>query len=62
MPVSQIPCQMETRMTDRPSLPAGAPALTHPLREALSTDWPVLMQAQPMLERMIDRIEAGRAK
>jgi hypothetical protein len=53
---------METRMTDRPSSPAGAPALTHPLREALSTDWPVLMQAQPMLERMIDRIEAGRAK
>ncbi|MDA0963178.1 MAG: hypothetical protein O2898_09705 [Proteobacteria bacterium] len=49
-------------MTDRPPLSMGAPALTHPLTEALSAEWPVLIQAQPMLERMIDRIEAGRAK
>lgn len=49
-------------MTDRPPLPVGAPALTHPLREVLSADWPVLMQAQPILERMIDRIETGRVR
>ena len=49
-------------MTERPPFPAGAPTLSHPLSEALSTEWPVLMQARPMLERMIDQIEAGRAK
>ncbi len=62
LPVSQIPNPTETRMTDRSPLPMGVPALTHPLSEALSAEWPMLIQAQLMLERMIDRIEAGRGK
>ena len=49
-------------MTDRPPLLRRdtAPSLTHPLTEALSADWPVLLQAQSLIDRLIDQAEAGR--